>query len=97
MLLIGAGIFVTAGDLVLARWAMNGSGLWLGLALNLVGIMFYAQTLRLESVGVATALFLGVNIAAVALGGYVVFGDALTRNSMLGIGLMVLSIVLMEV
>jgi len=98
-LFAGAGFFVTAGDLILAQWARTSNGLLLvlGLLLNVLGILCYAQTLRLESVGIATAIFLGINIIAVALGGYFWLQQNLTRTDFIGLGFLVLAIILLEV
>ncbi|MAF50812.1 MAG: hypothetical protein CMH64_01850 [Nanoarchaeota archaeon] len=97
-LLIGAGIFVTFGDLVLAQWARENHlpFLFLGLFLNLIGIVFYANTLKLESIGIATAIFLGINILAVSLGSYFVFNETISLKNTLGMGLIVLSILMIE-
>ena len=99
LLLLGAGVFVTRGDLVLFQWARSNymSYLVLGLSLNLVGIFFYAQTLRFESVGVATAAFLGLNIFAVAFAGFLFFGESLNLRGTVGMVLIAFSIFLIEI
>ncbi len=98
-LLIGAGIFVTAGDLFLAGWArVNYIGyLVAGLLLNLTGIVFYAFSLRAEIIGIATAIFLGLNIFAVSLGAYFLFDESIPLRGAIGISLIIISIMLMEV
>ena len=97
-LFLGAGLFVTVGDLVLAQWARtsNWTLLALGLLLNIIGVGFYAQTLKLESVGLATAIFLGINVVAVALGGYFFLKQSITIKESFGLVLMVLAIVVIE-
>jgi len=98
-LLLGAGLFVTTGDLVLAQWARTSSWLMLvlGLFLNLIGIIFYANMLKLESVGLVTAVFLGINIFAVALGGYFFLNQSLTVREFFGLVLIALAIIVIEV
>ena len=95
----GAGLFVTIGDLVLAHWARtsNWGLLVTGLLLNLMGIACYANTLRFEGVGVATAIFLGINIVAVTLGGMLFFRETWTIRTILGLTLLVGAMVLVEV
>ena len=90
---------VTVGDLILAYWARLGNlGLLIsGLVLNLAGILLYAQSLRFEHVGVATGLFLGFNIIAVALGGYVFLQQGISMQQVTGIALIILSILMMEI
>lgn len=97
-LFAGAGFFVTIGDLVLAQWARttNWTLLVLGLMLNIIGIAFYANTLRLESVGIATAIFLGINIIAVTLGGYFFLNESLTLRESGGLLLLGIAITIIE-
>ena len=99
MLLVGAGISVTIGDLILAGWARtsNWNLLIIGLLLNVVGIIFYANTLKFESVGLATAIFLGINIIAVTLGGYFFLNQSLNLRESLGILLLGIAIVIIEI
>lgn len=98
-LFVGAGLFVTIGDLILAQWARtsNWTLLALGLSLNLMGIACYANTLRFTGVGVATATFLGINILAVALGGLLFFRETFTLRTIIGLFLLLLAIGLVEV
>lgn len=98
-ILIIAGLFVTCGDIALALWAKQ-SKIYLfviGILLNLAGLLFYAQSLRLESVGVATALFLGINILAVTLIGAFVFKEGLPFKQICGLIVLVLAIVVLEI
>jgi len=93
-----AGIFVTIGDVILFQWA-RGSALYhliLGLGFNVIGIVFYAQTLRLESIGIATAAFLGLNILAVTLVGLFIFGETIRARGVIGMALIAFSIFLIE-
>ena len=97
-LFAGAGAFVTIGDLILAQWAKTNNWVLfgLGLLLNLVGIGFYANTLRFESVGLATAIFLGINIFAVALGGYFFLNQSMNIKESFGLLLLGLAIFVIE-
>lgn len=97
-LLLVAGVVVAAGDLALAYWSRAGALPFLvaGLALNLVGIGGYALTLRLENVGVATGVFLGLNILAVTLGGVVLLGENLSAPRAILLAVLAASIVAIE-
>ena len=99
LLLSAAGLCVTVGDLALAIWARTNSSFYLilGLILNLIGILFYAQTLRLDNIGVATAIFLGLNILAVTIGGFFLFHESLNLRKVLALFLLVISILLLEI
>ncbi len=98
-LLIMAGILVTLGDFALAHWARVGQILFvlLGVVLNLFGILLYAQTLNLESIGIATGIFLGFNILAVTLGGIFLFGENVNLIRILGLLTLTGSIIFIEV
>ncbi len=94
-----AGLFVTIGDLVLAQWARNGNWILLvmGLSFNIVGITFYANILKLESVGLATAIFLGINIVAVTLCGYFFLNQSLTFRELTGLLLLTFAVIIIEI
>jgi len=98
-LFAGAGLFVTIGDLMLAQWARTSYWvlLVLGLSLNVIGLIFYANTLRLESVGIATAIFLGINILAVTLGGYFFLNQSISFRGVIGLLLLASAITIIEI
>ncbi|MBT4805109.1 hypothetical protein HON71_02975 [Candidatus Woesearchaeota archaeon] len=97
-LFAGAGLFVTIGDLILAQWARTSNWILLavGLLLNVIGISFYANTLRFESVGLATAIFLGINIIAVTMGGYFFLNQNLNLRESMGLLLLAVAIIIIE-
>ncbi|MBW3021133.1 EamA family transporter [Candidatus Woesearchaeota archaeon] len=99
LLFIGAGIGVTVGDVLLCNWVRQNNNLFLflGLLFNVIGILFYAQTLRFESIGVATSIFLAINIVAVTLAGLVLFGERISWSQGSGILMVIISIILMEI
>jgi small multidrug resistance pump len=98
-LLIGAGILVTGGDLMLAEWALHQNPLWLlaGLALNLFGIILYAISLQYHQIGAATAIFLGLNIVAITLGGLLIFGQRISLRHAISILMIIVSIGVIEI
>ena len=67
------------------------------MTINVLGILVYAQTLNGESVGIATGMFLGMNILAVTLGGIFLFGEQLSVARMLGLLLLTGSIIFIEI
>jgi multidrug transporter EmrE-like cation transporter len=98
-ILLVAGLCVTVGDIVLALWAKQ-SKFYLfviGMLLNLAGLIVYAQSLRMESVGIATAMFLGINIVAVTIMGMIVFKEFLSIRQILGMVGIVLAMIMLEV
>ena len=99
LLLVMAGVLVTLGDLALAHWSRAGQILFvlLGVVLNLFGILLYAQTLNSESVGIATGIFLGLNILAVTLGGIFLFGESINLPRIIGLLILTGSIIFIEI
>ncbi len=100
LLLLGlAGTFATSGDLLLASAVRSSNPLSfiLGLALNLVGIISYSQTLALESTGIATAIFLGLNIAIVTIGSVFFFNERLSLGQIGGLITVVIGLIMIEV
>ncbi|MBT5021415.1 hypothetical protein HOK51_09690 [Candidatus Woesearchaeota archaeon] len=97
--LICAGIGVTIGDALLAGWARGNGLIFLlsGLIFNIIGIIFYATTLRIESIGVATAMFLAINIVAVSLYGMFFLRDHISISKICGIILIIFAIILIEI
>ena len=99
LLMIGAGAFVTMGDFALGLWARGNQYQMfiIGIILNIIGIGFYAQTLRLEAIGVATAIFLGLNILLVSIMSVFMFNENLNLRQMVGMVVLVLSIFVIEI
>lgn len=98
-LLIIAGTFATVGDLTLASAVRHNNlfSLILGLILNLVGIIFYSRTLGVENAGIATAIFLGLNIAIVTIGSIFLFNERLSIGRISGLITLVIGLVMIEV
>ena len=98
-LLATAGVLMASGDLALAVWARGGQIYFiaLGLLLNLIGIVAYANTLGVQNIGVATAALLGLNILGVALFGYFFFGQSLSAMQAAGMFVLAASIIFIEV
>ena len=94
-----AGLGVTTGDVLLGHWARTSNWIFLviGLVLNVIGILFYANTLSFRSVGIATAIFLAINIIAVSIAGVIFFREQFSVMQFIGIGLIVVAIMLIEI
>ena len=98
-ILMGVGALYTIGDLALGYWARGNSLAYLvaGLAINFIGIVAYALTLRFESIGVATAVLLGLNIFAVTVASAVMFSEPLTIMRSIGLVILVSGIIFVEI
>lgn len=60
-------------------------------------LFFFSVALRAVPVGVAYAIWSGVGIAAIALIGWVVFGQRLDTPAFLGMGLIVAGVLVLQV
>lgn len=98
LLFLFAAIGVMTGDVFLYYWAKNDFfiNLIFGLFFNLIGIIFYAHTLKFENLGIATAIFLSMNIVAVMLAGVILFKDQLSLLQILGISMLIVAILIIE-
>jgi multidrug transporter EmrE-like cation transporter len=92
------GILLTLGDIALKKWAVDNLyfyyGLWL--FLYLIGIIFFAMTLRSKNLAVANIILLAVNIVSLTLVSYFYFKEELTLTQLIGIVLATIGIVLVE-
>jgi len=98
-ILLIAGLCVTSGDVVLALWAKQSKFylFLIGMLLNIAGVIVYAQSLRMEAVGIATAMFLGINIVAVTIMGMFLFKQFLSWKQIVGMIGMVAAMVIIEI
>ncbi|MCL7944912.1 multidrug efflux SMR transporter [Marinobacter sp. ATCH36] len=63
----------------------------------IVAFYFLALTLKTLPVGVAYAVWAGAGVALIALAGYVFFGQSLDLAAMIGIGLIVAGVMVINV
>ena len=81
--------------------ASDGFTRWMPSLVTVIGyaIAFYclALTLRTIPVGVAYAVWSGVGVAAISLIGYVVFKQTLDAPALLGIGLILAGVLILNV
>ena len=90
--------FEVVADVLFKKWAMENRGqlLAIGLALYFIGTVFWAISLRHDLLSRAVTVFTVANLIAVVLAGVLIFGEELTTLQRIGIGLGVLSVLLLE-
>ena len=93
-----ATIFEVIGDILLKLWAVNNGVhlLLLGLITYYVGIVFWALSLQYDYLSRAISIIVILNLILVVLVGVVMFKEQLSLVSKIGIGLGILSVVLLE-
>lgn len=90
--------FEVVADVLFKKWAMENRGVLLaiGLALYFIGTVFWAISLRTTGLSRAVTVFTVVNLLAVVIAGVLIFGEQLTTMQKVGVGLGVLSVLLLE-
>ncbi len=90
--------FEVVADVLFKKWAMGNRALLLaaGLGLYFIGTIFWAISLRHDLLSRAITVFTVANLIAVVLVGVLVFGEQLTTIQKAGIGLGILSVLLLE-
>lgn len=98
-LLAISGAIMAIGDIALAVWAKTDQQMFLaiGMLLNLIGILIYAQALRSGNVAIATAVLLGLNVLLVTLGSIIFLQEKITLAKMSGLLFLTGSIIFIEV
>jgi multidrug transporter EmrE-like cation transporter len=97
--LIAAGTaFEVGADIYFKRWSQNNQLLLaaIGLLLYIVGTIFWAFSLKFESLSKAGTIFTLLNLGLIIIAGVIFFKESLSMANRVGIGLAVIAIVLME-
>ena len=96
---MAGGLILTAGDLVMKGWVIDGSAklYGIGMLLYLLGMNFLAQSFRFKGIAVASALFVIFNLVTLAIASYMLYGEKMTSGQLVGLGFAIAAIVLLEV
>src|SRR3990167_3449873 len=88
-----------AGDIFFKKWAIESKGvlLYIGLLIYFIGTIFWAISLRYEYLSKAISVFTVLNLVIVVLVGVLYFKEDLSLINKVGIGLGILSVILIEV
>ena len=91
-------ILEIVADIVFKKWAIDDSRylLGVGLAVYFIGTIFWAISLKYEHLSTAISIFTILNLIIIVLVGVIYFNEDLSLVNKLGIGLGILSVVLME-
>ncbi len=88
-----------AGDIFFKEWSVNGKNIlfYAGMLIYISGTLFWAFSLKYEYLSKAISIFTVLNLVIVALVGVLYFGEKLSLVNKIGIGLGVLSVILIEI
>jgi len=86
-------------DIFFKKWAGEGNHwlLLIGLGIYFIGTFFWAISLRTEYLSRAVSIFTIVNLIVIAFVGVLYFKENLSVINQIGIGLGILSVILMEI
>jgi len=95
-LIVLAVAFEVAGDIFFKKWSVESKNLllYVGLFVYFIGSVFWAVSLKYEHLSKAISVFTVLNLIIVVLVGVLYFKEDLSFINRIGIGLGVLSIIL---
>jgi len=98
-LIVLAVAFEVAGDIFFKKWSVESKNLllYVGLFVYFIGSVFWAVSLKYEHLSKAISVFTVLNLIIVVLVGVLYFKEDLSFINRIGIGLGVLSIILIEI
>ena len=87
------------GDVFFKKWSTDSKNilLYIGLLIYFIGTIFWAISLKYEYLSKAISVFTVLNLVIVVLVGVLYFKEDLTLINKIGIGLGILSVVLIEI
>ncbi|MDO8481372.1 MAG: SMR family transporter [Nanoarchaeota archaeon] len=98
-LLLSLGVLMeVAGDILMKRWTLENRSLWLvlGISVYVLGSVFWLFSLKYEALSKAGAVFMVLNLILITLAGVLYFKEGLSLVNKIGIGLGILSVILIE-
>jgi len=87
------------GDILFKKWSLESRNvlLALGLIIYFIGTVFWAVSLKYEFLSKAISVFTILNLIIVVLAGVIIFKEDLSLINKIGIGLGILSVILIEI
>lgn len=99
MLIALAVLLEVIGDVFFKKWALENKNqlLILGLIIYFIGTFFWAISLKYEFLSKAISVFTILNLIIIVLVGLIYFKEGLSLINKIGIGLGILSVILIEI
>ncbi|MEK6948344.1 MAG: SMR family transporter [Nanoarchaeota archaeon] len=97
-LIILAVILEVVGDVFFKKWSIESKNilLYIGLLIYFIGTVFWAISLKYEYISKAIPIFTVLNLIIVVIVGVLYFKEDLSLINKIGIGLGILSVILIE-
>lgn len=88
----------SVADILFKYWSINAKSvlLWIGVTLYMVGTVLWAYSLKHEYISKAVSVFAVLNLMAVVLVGLFVFKEDVSLVNKIGIGLGIISVILLQ-
>ncbi len=98
LILFLGGVILTLGDLLMKEWVAQHKQLFylLGLGLWIIGSIFLAESFKWTNIAVASMIEVIFNIVTLALASLLFFHEDLNGLQLLGIGLGLVSVTILE-
>jgi len=92
-------ILEVIGDILFKKWSLENKNILLiiGLIIYFIGTIFWAISLKYESLSKAISVFTILNLIIIVLVGIILFKENLSLINKIGIGLGILSVILIEI
>lgn len=97
LILIAVALEIFA-DILFKKWSIGSRTAFLavGLAIYFIGTVFWAYSLKYEQLSTAIVIFTVLNLVIISLVGVLYFGEKLSLANKIGIGLGIVSVILVE-
>lgn len=90
---------ITCGDVLMKFWVVNGKSTFYiaALCVYVIGLMFFAETLKRENIAVASAILVMFNVTTLVLVGWLFFHEPYSHTKLAGIVMAMCSVALLEI
>ena len=97
MVFIG-GLGLTIGDVIIKKWVTTNNHIFylVGMVAYVIAIGFLAESLKYKNMAVANAICVGFNVVTLVIVSWFYFKETLTITQLIGIGLVIAGIVVLE-
>ncbi len=98
LLVFIAGIGLTAGDVIVKKWATTGNSIYyvIGMVAYLIAIAFLAESFKYKNMAIANSICVGLNVVTLVIVSWFYFKETLSILQLLGILLIIIGIVVLE-
>lgn len=99
LILFFGGVLLTAGDVCMKKWVIsnNYNHFIYGMIYYIVGMLFLAYSFKFKNIATASAIFVVFNIVTLIIFSFIMFKEPISNRQLIGIGIVILGIFLIEI